>query len=95
MEIMTSADLHADFDIASFREPTIAELLADPLTRALMKADHVDADDLARKFGGRLAKSRYSAHIPAALPQSEARARTAPRAFAMARRSACGSHCTW
>jgi hypothetical protein len=35
-------DRGPDFQIADCREPTIAELLADPLTRALMKADDVD-----------------------------------------------------
>ena len=37
--------------IAAFRqpqpEPTLAELLADPIMAALMKADHVDPRDLA------------------------------------------------
>jgi hypothetical protein len=35
-------DKGADFHYACFKEPTISELLADPLTRILMKADHVD-----------------------------------------------------
>jgi hypothetical protein len=50
MEAMTSADLSVDFDVANFREPTFHELLADPLTLALMAADHVDREDLERRF---------------------------------------------
>jgi hypothetical protein len=34
----------ADFQIAHFVEPSLAELLADPLTRSLMKADRVDVE---------------------------------------------------
>ena len=37
-----------DFIGALRREPTLGELLADPLTRALMQADHVDGDAVAR-----------------------------------------------
>jgi hypothetical protein len=33
-----------DFQIARCAEPSLAELLADPLTRSLMKADRVDVE---------------------------------------------------
>ena len=39
------ADREADFTAAHYAEPTLGELLADPLTRALMKADRVDIRD--------------------------------------------------
>jgi hypothetical protein len=39
---LSPPDKGADFHYACFKEPTISELLADPLTRILMKADHVD-----------------------------------------------------
>jgi hypothetical protein len=57
-------DRGPDFEIAHCKEPTISELLADPLTRALMKADHVDIpafhqmlDSVAGRFrdGARIA----------------------------------------
>ena len=96
MQFMTNADLQTDFDIASFREPTIAELLADPLTRALMKADHVDAEDLERRFRARIATTRSVVNFkPAASAANGARARSAPSAFARARGAACGSLCPW
>jgi hypothetical protein len=58
----STSDRGADFQIAYCKEPTIGELLADPLTRILMKADHVDIpafehmlDSVAGRFraGGR------------------------------------------
>jgi hypothetical protein len=59
----STSDRGADFHPAYFKEPTIGELLADPLTRILMKADHVDIpafehmlDSVAGRFraGGRI-----------------------------------------
>jgi hypothetical protein len=47
----------ADFISANYREPTLPELLADPLTRALMKADQVDsaaAERMLHEVAGRL-----------------------------------------
>jgi hypothetical protein len=50
--------MHATDDlIAPRREPTLPELLADPLTRALMKADHIDVETvegLLNEVAGRL-----------------------------------------
>jgi hypothetical protein len=50
--------MHAtDEPIAPRREPTLPELLADPLTRALMKADHIDVEaveGLLHEVAGRL-----------------------------------------
>jgi hypothetical protein len=43
--------------VAPRMEPTLPELLADPLTRALMKADHIDVDaveELLHEVAGRL-----------------------------------------
>jgi hypothetical protein len=39
---------NADFISALRGEPTLGELLADPLTRALMLADHVDGEAVAQ-----------------------------------------------
>jgi hypothetical protein len=59
----STSDRGADFQISYCKEPTIGELLADPLTRILMKADHVDIpafehmlDSVAGRFraGGRV-----------------------------------------
>ena len=56
----STSDGGADFQIAYCKEPTIGELLADPLTRILMKADHVDIaafehmlDSVADRFRAR------------------------------------------
>jgi hypothetical protein len=58
----STSDRDADFQMSYCKEPTISELLADPLTRILMKADHVDIpafehmlDSVAGRFrtGGR------------------------------------------
>ena len=35
---------------AGFAEPTLAEILADPITEAVMEADGVDASQLAIMF---------------------------------------------
>jgi hypothetical protein len=59
----STSDRGADFHLPYYKEPTIGELLADPLTRILMKADHVDIpafehmlDSVAGRFraGGRI-----------------------------------------
>ncbi len=53
-------DGNADFISANCREPTLPELLADPLTRALMKADQVDsaaAERMLHEVAGRLRAS--------------------------------------
>jgi len=99
METMTSADLSIDFDVASFREPTIAELLQDPLTRALMKADHVDADDLERRLRFKVARAAakrlaVSYKMAVGAPSSP-RVQIVPGILAKAPRTGCGSHCTW
>lgn len=41
-------DVDANFGFAPYGEPTIGDLLADPLTQALMKADHVDVGAFER-----------------------------------------------
>jgi hypothetical protein len=41
-----ASDEGANLRLAPCKEPTIAELLTDPLTLALMKADHVDLQAL-------------------------------------------------
>jgi hypothetical protein len=54
-------DENANFIGAYCQEPTIGELMADPLTHALMKADHVDAQDFERMLhsvAGRLQAGR-------------------------------------
>jgi hypothetical protein len=58
---------NAESPTAEGREPTIGELLADPLTRALMEADRVDAQDFAQMLqfvGGRLQASGHGAARP-------------------------------
>jgi hypothetical protein len=44
--LLGASDEGADLRFAQCKEPTIGELLTDPLTRALMKADHVDPQAL-------------------------------------------------
>ncbi len=101
MESMTSADLHTDFDFANFRELTIGELLADPLTRAVMKADRVDPDDLERGFRGcgpRAARARSAVTFKAAAGDpygSRARGGGRASALARARWTDTGCHCPW
>ena len=40
--LLSAPGRDADMQFTPCREPTIGELLADPMTRILMKADHVD-----------------------------------------------------
>jgi hypothetical protein len=85
-------------------EPTISELMADPLVRSMMSADRVDPHaleamlySLAPRFAGR----RRSALAHRRQPPSDARA-AAPtvspgQAAPMAKtpRDICGSICSW
>jgi hypothetical protein len=61
--LLSAPGREADVHFTPCREPTISELLADPMTRILMKADHVDIpafehmlDSVAGRFraGGRV-----------------------------------------
>ena len=40
--LLSAPGRESDLQVTPCREPTISELLADPMTRILMKADHVD-----------------------------------------------------
>ena len=53
-----------------YPEPTVAEALADPLIRLIMRADGVDADALGRSLSYTAAKLAARMSTP---PASEAR----------------------
>jgi hypothetical protein len=85
-------------------EPTISELMADPLVRSMMSADHVDPHALEAmlySLAPRLAGRRGSELADRRRPFFDARAAaptTLPRQVApMARtpRDICGSLCSW
>jgi hypothetical protein len=60
------SDGDRDFTPLNCREPTIIELLADPMTRALMKADHIDVpafEQMLRSVAGRFAPGAISAKL--------------------------------
>jgi hypothetical protein len=65
--LLPVSDEDVDFRTAHCTEPTIGELLADPLTRALMKADRVDIgafEQVLRSVASRLSASRRVATQP-------------------------------
>jgi hypothetical protein len=53
--------------ISYFREPTLAELLSDPLTRAVMRADGVNLQELEVSFRDLAARRAQS---PASVARS-------------------------
>ncbi|WP_158815329.1 hypothetical protein [Methylocapsa sp. S129] len=58
---LSVADGDTDFRTAHCAEPTLEDLLADPLTRALMKADHVDVgafEQMLHSLAGRFQAGR-------------------------------------
>jgi hypothetical protein len=91
--------MHAtDEPIAPRREPTLPELLADPLTRTLMKADHIDVEaveGLLREVAGRL-RGGADLGMSAMIPYRPAPARFMHEAARpKAPDSACGRICSW
>ena len=60
-DLSSTPEKDVNFKTAYCAEPTIGELLADPLTRALMKADRVDVaafERMLQSVAGRLPASR-------------------------------------
>ena len=85
-------------------EPTISELMADPLVRSMMSADHVDPHALEAmlySLAPRLAKRRRPALAPRRQPLFDARAATPEVSLGQAApmpkpsRDICGSICSW
>ena len=86
------------------KEPTLGELLADPMIRALMSADHVDPHALEAMFHSlapRVARPRATAlaHWPqplfvAGAVVSNVSPAAAPTAAKRAN-AVCGSLCAW
>jgi hypothetical protein len=83
------------------KEPTIGELIADPLIRAVMAADHVDANALEamlHSLAHREAKRPGTAIVVRRQPlfdHLEASPLPPSSAAAKAAREICGSICTW
>ena len=85
-------------------EPTISELMADPLVRSMMSADRVDPhalEAMLHSLAPRLATRRRPALAPRRQPLFDARA-TAPEVslgqtapMAKTARDICGSLCSW
>jgi hypothetical protein len=61
-------------DASVCREPTLAEMLADPIVKAVMRADAVDAEEIEALFG-RLRRDRPSPRrvSPCVSPAGECR----------------------
>lgn len=103
-DISFIAGVGPDFGGAQPAEFTLGALLADPLTRALMRADGVDAGAFGRMLrdvAGRLRTSQapakaqpsFAGYLP---PASLDRRSDATTAIAgKAARLVCGSPCSW
>jgi hypothetical protein len=73
-------DGDSDFRTAYYAEPTIDELLTDPMTRSLMKADHVDTQDFERMLHSVASRFQTGVRLatqPNSVPgEADARARS-------------------